>query len=93
MAKKAETRTLAFEVGQSVVYPAHGVGKITAVEKQTVAGMALEVFASGLASGFGSGVPSGLGSDFGSGGVSTVTGSAIGGRSAGRGRGCRPRRP
>ena len=44
MAKKAETRALAFEVGQSVVYPAHGVGKITAVEKQTVAGMALEVY-------------------------------------------------
>ena len=44
MAKKAETRTLAFEVGQSVVYPAHGVGRITAVEKQTVAGMALEVY-------------------------------------------------
>lgn len=44
MAKKAETRTLAFEVGQSVVYPAHGVGRITAVEKQTVAGMELEVY-------------------------------------------------
>ena len=44
MAKKAETRALAFEVGQSVVYPAHGVGRITAVEKQTVAGMALEVY-------------------------------------------------
>ena len=35
---------MAFEVGQSVVYPAHGVGRITAVEKQTVAGMALEVY-------------------------------------------------
>jgi CarD family transcriptional regulator len=44
MAKKAETRALAFEVGQSVVYPAHGVGRITAIEKQTVAGMQLEVY-------------------------------------------------
>ena len=31
-------------MGQSVVYPAHGVGKITSVEKQTVAGMDLEVY-------------------------------------------------
>ena len=43
MAKKASAE-LAFEVGQSVVYPAHGVGKITGVEKQTVAGMELEVY-------------------------------------------------
>ena len=43
MAKKASA-VLAFEVGQSVVYPAHGVGKITSVEKQTVAGMDLEVY-------------------------------------------------
>ncbi len=44
MAKKAASAELAFEVGQSVVYPAHGVGKITSVEKQTVAGMDLEVY-------------------------------------------------
>ena len=44
MAKKAETASLTFGVGQSVVYPAHGVGKITGVEKQTVAGMELEVY-------------------------------------------------
>ena len=43
MAKKASAE-LAFEVGESVVYPAHGVGKITSVEKQTVAGMDLEVY-------------------------------------------------
>ena len=43
MAKKADA-TLTFGVGQSVVYPAHGVGKITGVEKQTVAGMELEVY-------------------------------------------------
>ncbi|HPE48913.1 MAG TPA: CarD family transcriptional regulator [Hyphomonas sp.] len=44
MAKKADTAALTFGVGQSVVYPAHGVGKITGVEKQTVAGMELEVY-------------------------------------------------
>ena len=43
MAKNA-TEQLAFEVGQSVVYPAHGVGKVTGIEKQTVAGMELEVY-------------------------------------------------
>lgn len=43
MAKNASAE-LAFEVGQSVVYPAHGVGRITSVEKQTVAGMDLEVY-------------------------------------------------
>ncbi|MEZ5946129.1 MAG: CarD family transcriptional regulator [Hyphomonas sp.] len=44
MAKKAAAAELTFGVGQSVVYPAHGVGKITSVEKQTVAGMELEVY-------------------------------------------------
>ena len=43
MAKKTDA-SLTFGVGQSVVYPAHGVGKITGVEKQTVAGMDLEVY-------------------------------------------------
>jgi CarD family transcriptional regulator len=33
-----------FKVGDHVVYPAHGVGRITGLEKQTVAGMNLEVF-------------------------------------------------
>ncbi len=44
MAKKAEVPAHVFGVGQSVVYPAHGVGKITGIEKQTVAGMQLEVY-------------------------------------------------
>ena len=35
---------LVFEVDQSIVYPAHGVGKITAIEKQQVAGMDLEFY-------------------------------------------------
>lgn len=44
MAKKAEARAHSFEVGQSVVYPAHGVGRITGIETQAVAGMQLEVY-------------------------------------------------
>ncbi|MDB5440254.1 MAG: CarD family transcriptional regulator [Caulobacteraceae bacterium] len=35
---------LDFSVGDHVVYPAHGVGKIAGVEEQSVAGMALEVY-------------------------------------------------
>lgn len=45
MAKKAQDKSgLAFEIGQSIVYPAHGVGHVTGIEKQTVAGMDLEVY-------------------------------------------------
>ena len=40
-AKKA---TLAFKTGETVVYPAHGLGLITAVEQQEVAGFRLQVF-------------------------------------------------
>lgn len=35
---------LEFKVGDAVVYPAHGVGKVAAVEVQEVAGMSLEVY-------------------------------------------------
>ena len=35
---------LAFSVGDHVVYPAHGVGSIQAIETQEVAGMSLEVY-------------------------------------------------
>ena len=35
---------LDFSVGDHVVYPAHGVGRVAAVETQEVAGMSLEVF-------------------------------------------------
>ncbi|MGH1422798.1 MAG: CarD family transcriptional regulator [Hyphomonas sp.] len=44
MVKKIDTADLTFEIGQNVVYPAHGVGAITGIEKQTVAGMDLEVY-------------------------------------------------
>ena len=45
MAKKSDTiEAQAFSVGQNIVYPAHGVGTVTGIEKKTVAGMDLEVF-------------------------------------------------
>ncbi|MDG2299456.1 MAG: CarD family transcriptional regulator [Planktomarina sp.] len=37
-------KKLDFRIDQFVVYPAHGVGKITAVEQQEVAGTSLELF-------------------------------------------------
>ena len=33
-----------FKTGESIVYPAHGVGMISAIEEQEVAGMKLELF-------------------------------------------------
>jgi CarD family transcriptional regulator len=37
-------KTSTFRAGDHIVYPAHGVGKVTGVERQTVAGIELEVF-------------------------------------------------
>jgi CarD family transcriptional regulator len=36
--------TSAFKPGDHIVYPAHGVGRVTGVEKQQVAGLDLEVY-------------------------------------------------
>jgi len=46
MTKKQPAKVIEglFKVGQHVVYPAHGVGRVTGVETQQVAGMKLEVF-------------------------------------------------
>ncbi|MDQ0456682.1 CarD family transcriptional regulator [Rhizobium paknamense] len=41
--KKSSTRQ-GFKTGEAIVYPAHGVGTITAIEEQEVAGMKLELF-------------------------------------------------
>ncbi|SKA06731.1 CarD family transcriptional regulator [Consotaella salsifontis] len=41
--KKAPQRQ-AFKTGESIVYPAHGVGQIVAIEEQEVAGLRLELF-------------------------------------------------
>jgi CarD family transcriptional regulator len=43
MVKKAVVR-LGFKTGEFVVYPSHGVGQITAIEEQEVAGFKLELF-------------------------------------------------
>jgi CarD family transcriptional regulator len=40
----AEKTSSSFKTGDHIVYPAHGVGKVTGIEKQTIAGMELEVF-------------------------------------------------
>jgi CarD family transcriptional regulator len=37
-------KTATFSTGDFVVYPAHGVGRITGIETQMIAGMSLEVF-------------------------------------------------
>jgi CarD family transcriptional regulator len=41
--KKTATRQ-GFKTGEFIVYPAHGVGQITAIEEQAVAGFTLELF-------------------------------------------------
>jgi CarD family transcriptional regulator len=41
--KKSSTRQ-GFKTGESIVYPAHGVGQIVAIEEQEVAGHKLELF-------------------------------------------------
>ncbi|AQS42236.1 MAG: CarD-like/TRCF domain-containing protein [Candidatus Tokpelaia hoelldobleri] len=41
--KKAANRH-GFKAGESIVYPAHGVGQIVTIEEQEVAGMTLELF-------------------------------------------------
>lgn len=43
-AKKKTTSKLNFKPGEFVVYPAHGVGKITTVEEQEIAGSTLELY-------------------------------------------------
>jgi CarD family transcriptional regulator len=43
VAKKVQTR-LGFRTGEPIVYPAHGVGVIVAIEEQEVAGLTLELF-------------------------------------------------
>ncbi|GGE21093.1 CarD family transcriptional regulator [Aureimonas endophytica] len=42
--KKSVSQRPSFKTGESIVYPAHGVGQIVAIEEQIVAGMKLELF-------------------------------------------------
>jgi len=44
MATKKTVQRQGFKTGEFVVYPAHGVGQITAIEEQEVAGYSLELF-------------------------------------------------
>jgi CarD family transcriptional regulator len=42
--QKKPSQRPSFKTGESIVYPAHGVGQIVAIEEQVVAGMKLELF-------------------------------------------------
>ena len=44
MVAKKSVQRLGFKTGEYIVYPAHGVGLITAIEEQMVAGLTLELF-------------------------------------------------
>ena len=44
MVAKKQQQRLGFKTGEFVVYPAHGVGIIVAIEEQEVAGLTLELF-------------------------------------------------
>jgi len=44
MATKKITQRAGFKTGEFVVYPSHGVGQITLIEDQEIAGMVLELF-------------------------------------------------
>ncbi|XBQ17683.1 MAG: CarD family transcriptional regulator [Oceanicaulis sp.] len=44
MTKKTANDNKTFKKGDHVVYPAHGVGRVTGVEKDTVAGFDIEVY-------------------------------------------------
>ena len=41
---KAVTQKLGFKISEWIVYPAHGVGRIVAIEEQEIAGISLELF-------------------------------------------------
>jgi CarD family transcriptional regulator len=43
-AKPAAPQKLGFKVNEWIVYPAHGVGRIVAIEEQEIAGISLELF-------------------------------------------------
>ncbi|RAI41648.1 CarD family transcriptional regulator [Rhodoplanes roseus] len=44
MSNKKTTQRQGFKTNEFIVYPAHGVGQITAIEEQEVAGLKLELF-------------------------------------------------
>ena len=42
--KKKINKKVSFKAGQFIVYPAHGVGKVTGIERETIAGFDIEVY-------------------------------------------------
>ena len=44
MSTKKTTQSDGFKPGEFIVYPAHGVGQVTAIEQQEIAGFKLELF-------------------------------------------------
>lgn len=44
MVTKKNVQRLGFKTGEHIVYPAHGVGMITSIEEQEIAGLTLELF-------------------------------------------------
>ena len=42
--KKKKTKNVTFKVGQHVIYPAHGVGEVIAIEQEVIAGFDIEVY-------------------------------------------------
>jgi len=42
--KKAAAKKPVFKVGQHIVYPAHGVGEVTGIEQEVIAGFDIEVY-------------------------------------------------
>ncbi len=43
-AKKKSSSKKGFKIGQHIVYPAHGVGKVTGIEQEVIAGFDIEVY-------------------------------------------------
>ncbi|MGB7408974.1 MAG: CarD family transcriptional regulator [Pontixanthobacter sp.] len=44
MAASTANKSLAFDVGDYVVYPKHGVGRVTEIQNEEIAGMQLELY-------------------------------------------------
>ena len=44
MVAKKSVQRLGFKTGEYIVYPSHGVGMITSIDEQEVAGLKLELF-------------------------------------------------
>jgi CarD family transcriptional regulator len=42
--KKSAAKKVTFKVGQHVIYPAHGVGEVIAIEQEVIAGFDIEVY-------------------------------------------------